>query len=177
MKTGEKASCRNQEDCPNWEWGKFCFALAFLILFYDIHFAPRKFFIVQGYTHHYRVLQLLDLLIVHVLFCTWWIFHNLIWYLLLQAATRILARQLVRLRQQITNLQGSRAQIRGIATHTQVKKFWATWVMEMLLLGFGLECGKLIFNLFRQCMQAPQFPQGWKAQARQWLLWTRWWKF
>ncbi|KAI3870203.1 hypothetical protein MKX03_025799, partial [Papaver bracteatum] len=35
------------------------------------------------------------------------------------AATRILARQLVRLRQQITNLQGSRAQIRGIATHTQ----------------------------------------------------------
>ncbi|KAF7151309.1 hypothetical protein RHSIM_Rhsim02G0166600 [Rhododendron simsii] len=36
-----------------------------------------------------------------------------------QAATRILARQLVRLRQQITNLQGSRAQIRGVATHTQ----------------------------------------------------------
>ncbi|KHG16451.1 Vacuolar sorting-associated protein 2 -like protein [Gossypium arboreum] len=35
-----------------------------------------------------------------------------------QAATRILARQLVRLRQQITNLQGSRAQIRGVATHT-----------------------------------------------------------
>ncbi|EOY25558.1 Vacuolar protein sorting-associated protein 2 isoform 2 [Theobroma cacao] len=39
-------------------------------------------------------------------------------YILL-AATRILARQLVRLRQQITNLQGSRAQIRGVATHTQ----------------------------------------------------------
>lgn len=38
----------------------------------------------------------------------------------IQAATRILARQLVRLRQQITNLQGSRAQIRGVATHTQV---------------------------------------------------------
>uniref|UniRef100_A0A6N2KM61 Uncharacterized protein n=1 Tax=Salix viminalis TaxID=40686 RepID=A0A6N2KM61_SALVM len=37
-----------------------------------------------------------------------------------EAATRILARQLVRLRQQITNLQGSRAQIRGVATHTQV---------------------------------------------------------
>ncbi|KAJ9565747.1 hypothetical protein OSB04_001713 [Centaurea solstitialis] len=36
-----------------------------------------------------------------------------------QAATKILARQLVRLRQQITNLQGSRAQIRGVATHTQ----------------------------------------------------------
>ncbi|KAF9621628.1 hypothetical protein IFM89_024952 [Coptis chinensis] len=36
-----------------------------------------------------------------------------------QAATRILARQLVRLRQQITNLQGSCAQIRGVATHTQ----------------------------------------------------------
>ncbi|KAL9314531.1 hypothetical protein ACSQ67_019983 [Phaseolus vulgaris] len=35
------------------------------------------------------------------------------------AATKILARQLVRLRQQITNLQGSRAQIRGVATHTQ----------------------------------------------------------
>ncbi|CAL9016130.1 unnamed protein product [Prunus brigantina] len=37
----------------------------------------------------------------------------------LLAATKILARQLVRLRQQITNLQGSRAQIRGVATHTQ----------------------------------------------------------
>ncbi|KAM1153806.1 hypothetical protein ACFX2I_036184 [Malus domestica] len=35
------------------------------------------------------------------------------------AATKILARQLVRLRQQITNLQGSRAQIRGVGTHTQ----------------------------------------------------------
>ncbi|CDP12610.1 unnamed protein product [Coffea canephora] len=37
----------------------------------------------------------------------------------LVAATKILARQLVRLRQQIVNLQGSRAQIRGVATHTQ----------------------------------------------------------
>ncbi|KAM1792467.1 hypothetical protein PS1_036560 [Malus domestica] len=36
-----------------------------------------------------------------------------------EAATKILARQLVRLRQQITNLQGSRAQIRGVGTHTQ----------------------------------------------------------
>ncbi|XP_040969931.1 vacuolar protein sorting-associated protein 2 homolog 2 isoform X2 [Gossypium hirsutum] len=35
-----------------------------------------------------------------------------------EAAARILARQLVRLRQQITNLQGSRAQITGVATHT-----------------------------------------------------------
>ncbi|KAL5561936.1 hypothetical protein UlMin_031683 [Ulmus minor] len=35
------------------------------------------------------------------------------------AATKTLARQLVRLRQQITNLQGSRAQMRGVATHTQ----------------------------------------------------------
>ncbi|KAG8475405.1 hypothetical protein CXB51_032257 [Gossypium anomalum] len=35
------------------------------------------------------------------------------------ATTRILARQVVRLRQQITNLQGSCAQIRGVATHTQ----------------------------------------------------------
>lgn len=40
-----------------------------------------------------------------------------------QAATKILARQLVRLRQQIVNLQGSRAQIRGVATHTQVNLF------------------------------------------------------
>ncbi|WOL08090.1 hypothetical protein Cni_G16842 [Canna indica] len=36
-----------------------------------------------------------------------------------EAATKILARQLIRLRQQISNLQGSRAQLRGIATHTQ----------------------------------------------------------
>ncbi|CAA6673271.1 unnamed protein product [Spirodela intermedia] len=36
-----------------------------------------------------------------------------------EAATRILGRQLVTLRQQIAKFQGSRAQIRGIATHTQ----------------------------------------------------------
>ncbi|GMN49007.1 hypothetical protein TIFTF001_018173 [Ficus carica] len=36
-----------------------------------------------------------------------------------ESATKILARQLVRLRQQIANLQGSRAQMRGVATHTQ----------------------------------------------------------
>ncbi|XP_073111409.1 vacuolar protein sorting-associated protein 2 homolog 3-like [Elaeis guineensis] len=36
-----------------------------------------------------------------------------------EAGTKILARQLVRLRQQISNLQGNRAQMRGIATHTQ----------------------------------------------------------
>uniref|UniRef100_A0A1S3Y6A2 Vacuolar protein sorting-associated protein 2 homolog 3-like n=1 Tax=Nicotiana tabacum TaxID=4097 RepID=A0A1S3Y6A2_TOBAC len=36
-----------------------------------------------------------------------------------ETATKVLARQLVRLRQQIANLQGSRAQMRGIATHTQ----------------------------------------------------------
>ncbi|CAN1763141.1 Vacuolar protein sorting-associated protein 2 homolog 3 [Linum perenne] len=36
-----------------------------------------------------------------------------------ESATKVLARQLVRLRQQIANLQGSRAQMRGIATHTQ----------------------------------------------------------
>ncbi|KAL7172617.1 hypothetical protein ACSBR2_032158 [Camellia fascicularis] len=36
-----------------------------------------------------------------------------------EAATKILARQLIRLRQQIAKLQGSRAQMRGIATHTQ----------------------------------------------------------
>lgn len=36
-----------------------------------------------------------------------------------QAATTILARQLIRLRQQIAKLQSSRAQMRGIGTHTQ----------------------------------------------------------
>lgn len=55
---------------------------------------------------------------------SWWGFSSFIWLYdvpAYQAATRILARQLVRLRQQITNLQGSRAQIRGVATHTQVR--------------------------------------------------------
>ncbi|XAR58653.1 hypothetical protein NMG60_11014134 [Bertholletia excelsa] len=36
-----------------------------------------------------------------------------------EAATKVLARQLVRLRQQIAKLQGSRSQMRGIASHTQ----------------------------------------------------------
>ncbi|KAH0661114.1 hypothetical protein KY290_027082 [Solanum tuberosum] len=35
-----------------------------------------------------------------------------------ETATKVLARQLIRLRQQLANLQGSRAQMRGIATHT-----------------------------------------------------------
>ncbi|KAF3328043.1 vacuolar protein sorting-associated protein 2 3 [Carex littledalei] len=35
-----------------------------------------------------------------------------------EAATKVLARQLVRLRQQIVKLQGNRAQLRGIGTHT-----------------------------------------------------------
>ncbi len=38
-----------------------------------------------------------------------------------QVATKILAQQLIRLRQQIAKLQGSCAQIRGVATHTQVR--------------------------------------------------------
>ncbi|XP_047327819.1 vacuolar protein sorting-associated protein 2 homolog 3-like [Impatiens glandulifera] len=36
-----------------------------------------------------------------------------------EAATKMLARQLIQLRQQISKLQTSRAQMRGIATHTQ----------------------------------------------------------
>ncbi|KAK1416445.1 hypothetical protein QVD17_18904 [Tagetes erecta] len=36
-----------------------------------------------------------------------------------EAATKILARQLVRLRQQIANLQSSQAQMRGISTNKQ----------------------------------------------------------
>lgn len=49
--------------------------------------------------------------------------HRLVitFHLIIQGATKILARQLVRLRQQIANLQASRAQMRGIATHTQVR--------------------------------------------------------
>lgn len=45
---------------------------------------------------------------------------HLLFSLHFQTATKVLARQLIRLRQQIANLQGSRAQMRGIATHTQV---------------------------------------------------------
>eukprot|EP00897_Mesotaenium_endlicherianum_P008174 jgi/Mesen1/7385/ME000382S06581 len=36
-----------------------------------------------------------------------------------EAATRLLARDLVRLRAQITKMQGSRAQLRGVSTHAQ----------------------------------------------------------
>lgn len=61
-----------------------------------------------------------------------------------QAATKILARQLVRLRQHIVNLQGSRAQIRGVATHTQVNflhdvlqyiylcLYWYEWIFPLM---------------------------------------------
>lgn len=70
----------------------------------------------------------------------------------LQAATRILARQLVRLRQQIINLQGTRAQIRGIATHTQVSSYQSSIALN----GMG-KTKLLLFS--RQCMLVLQFPQ------------------
>ncbi|XLT05451.1 hypothetical protein HN51_044200 [Arachis hypogaea] len=55
-----------------------------------------------------------------------------------QAATKVLGRQLVRLTQQIANLQGSRAQMRGIATHTQVLtatkiRYWRNAIDSSLL--------------------------------------------
>ena len=52
--------------------------------------------------------------------CNVYLFVWLTFFSFMQSATTILARQLVRLRQQIANLQNSRAQMRGIATHTQV---------------------------------------------------------
>lgn len=61
----------------------------------------------------------------------------------IQAATKILARQLVRLRQQITNLQGSRAQIRGVATHTQV----TILSFEMQLKDYDIMCHAIYWRL------------------------------
>ncbi|XP_052119078.1 vacuolar protein sorting-associated protein 2 homolog 2-like [Arachis duranensis] len=58
-----------------------------------------------------------------------------------QAATKVLARQLVRLTQQIANLQGSRAQMRGIATHTQFVEL----VKSMDSVCCLLEPGKQLF--------------------------------
>lgn len=48
-----------------------------------------------------------------------------------EAAAKVLARQLVRLRQQITKLQGSRAQLRGIGTHTQAMHAQASMATGM----------------------------------------------
>jgi hypothetical protein len=58
-----------------------------------------------------------------------------------QVATKILARQLIRLRQQISNLQGSRAQIRGIATHTQVIHFPPICFLPHTSLGYFSDFG------------------------------------
>ncbi|XP_052113912.1 vacuolar protein sorting-associated protein 2 homolog 3-like [Arachis duranensis] len=59
-----------------------------------------------------------------------------------QAATKVLARQLVRLTQQIANLQGSRAQMRGIATHT----LFVELVKSMDSVCCLLEPGKQLFT-------------------------------
>ena len=67
----------------------------------------------------------------------------------LQAATKILARQLVRLRQQIANLQGSRAQMRGIATHTQVDCQRSVFFFFFFL----VQCAWCSSNIL-SCMQA-----------------------
>lgn len=73
-----------------------------------------------------------------------------------QAATKILARQLVRLRQQIVNLQGSRAQIRGVATHTQVKSFLQiTIVYDQAIENFWWILYMASFLFCRHCMLAP----------------------
>lgn len=99
---------------------------------------------------------------------------------LIQAATKILARQLVRLRQQITNLQGSRAQIRGVATHTQVTilcfKFgWKILIYIYIYIMWAETFWVLIYILYvcRHYTQALLFPQAWKVQLKQWWQWTR----
>ncbi|PRQ48093.1 putative Snf7 family protein [Rosa chinensis] len=48
-----------------------------------------------------------------------------------EAATKILAKQLIRLRQHISNLQGSRAQMRAITTHTQAMHAQSSVVVGM----------------------------------------------
>lgn len=63
----------------------------------------------------------------------------------MQGATKILARQLIRLRQQIANLQGSRAQMRGIATHTQVSLL--KLILSFLCKINNREDHVLVFNL------------------------------
>ncbi|XP_024164310.1 vacuolar protein sorting-associated protein 2 homolog 3-like [Rosa chinensis] len=48
-----------------------------------------------------------------------------------EAATKILAKQLIRLRQHISNLQGSSSQMRAIATHTQAMHAQSSVVVGM----------------------------------------------
>lgn len=84
-----------------------------------------------------------------------------------QAATKILARQLVRLRQQIANLQSSRAQMRGIATHTQVRRWKSvrlrSYLFHILAQFLWVHCSwrylsfffvPLFFSFLLQAMQA-----------------------
>lgn len=96
----------------------------------------------------------------------WFSWFPSIW----QAATKILARQLIRLRQKISTLQGSRAQIRGIATHTQVNIF--------LVFLSSTHGGELIFlfcchTVLRRCRPTLQCLLACKVQVKQWELWTR----
>jgi hypothetical protein len=97
--------------------------------------------------------------------------YSMVFLLLPQAATKILARQLIRLRQQISNLQGSRAQIRGIATHTQVKFsffcFIQCWLSGYFYFDFVAN------RVLRQCMPTLQWLLVYKVRAKQWELWIR----
>ena len=81
---------------------------------------------------------------------------------ILQAATKILARQLVRLRQQIANLQGSRAQMRGIATHTQVHSqnfLLSSFVLFSYAINFNWtlfskHVQRVLSTVYTDCLQA-----------------------
>lgn len=49
-----------------------------------------------------------------------------------QASTRILAKSLVRIRSQMTKMQGSKAQLMGVSTQMKVR-----WVLVWMLLSIG----------------------------------------
>lgn len=83
-------------------------------------------------SHQNQLIHWLAYVLTILYFGTIYLALCLIFECLLQAATKILARQLVRLRQQITNLQGSRAQIRGVATHTQVTLLLFSYICVIL---------------------------------------------
>ncbi|KAL5228409.1 hypothetical protein ABZP36_016674 [Zizania latifolia] len=59
-----------------------------------------------------------------------------------EAATKILACQLIRLRHQISNLQGSRAHIGGIAIHIQVKCCGCALLLLEICMGLCLALRK-----------------------------------
>lgn len=93
--------------------------------------------------------------------------HNFGDLIFLKVATKNLALQLVKLRQQIAKLQKTRGQIVGMTTHTQVQSdICSITLCQSIHAGFCLILFYSYLIYFRLCLQAVLWFLLWRVRIR-----------